>query len=377
MRLFTNDNIGPNNNPMRSRKNAAQAENLLVEQHLDAAPAAFFSATAKVNISSPLVRHYNVAEETQAAIMLLQLGQARQQKSVTSSDRKDRILEALFTKRTETIALLNLWCGLLSILQRMSPYIYTELGCPSKRHKVYCICNRPDDGVGFLLRTLEDHVMGDIMEEDRSHMNIENSEAAAIITRAVRGQRALLFEFLTQKKCCSSRNLLVEQHLDAAPAAFFSATAKVNISSPLVRHYNVAEETQAAIMLLQLGQARQQKSVTSSDRKDRILEALFTKRTETIALLNLWRRLLSILQRMSPYIYTELGCPSKRHKVYCICNRPDDGVGFLLRTLEDHVMGDIMEEDRSHMNIENSEAAAIITRAVRGQRALLFEFLTL
>ncbi|KAH3890032.1 hypothetical protein DPMN_014100 [Dreissena polymorpha] len=94
---------------------------------------------------------------------------------------------------------------------------------------------------------------------------------------------------LQQKNCCSSRNLLVEQHLDAAPAAFFSATAEVNISSPLVRHYNVPEEAQAAIMLLQLGQARQQKSVTSSDRKDHILEALFTKRTETIVLLNLWR----------------------------------------------------------------------------------------
>ncbi|KAH3810810.1 hypothetical protein DPMN_139208 [Dreissena polymorpha] len=35
---------------------------------------------------------------------------------------------------------------------------------------------------------------------------------------------------------CSSSNLLLEQLLNAARAAFFSAAAKVKVSTPLVRH---------------------------------------------------------------------------------------------------------------------------------------------
>ncbi|KAH3819707.1 hypothetical protein DPMN_121450 [Dreissena polymorpha] len=36
--------------------------------------------------------------------------------------------------------------------------------------------------------------------------------------------------------CCSSSNLLLEQYLNAARAAIFSAAAEVKVSTPLVRH---------------------------------------------------------------------------------------------------------------------------------------------
>ena len=54
-----------------------------------------------------------VSEEAQAAIFLLQMSQEEQQKSVTSSDRKDRIINSLFENRHETLAKINLFRGLL------------------------------------------------------------------------------------------------------------------------------------------------------------------------------------------------------------------------------------------------------------------------
>ncbi|KAH3831540.1 hypothetical protein DPMN_104810 [Dreissena polymorpha] len=37
-------------------------------------------------------------------------------------------------------------------------------------------------------------------------------------------------------RCCPSSNLLLEQHLNAAQAACFSAAAEVKVSTLLVRH---------------------------------------------------------------------------------------------------------------------------------------------
>ncbi|KAH3820954.1 hypothetical protein DPMN_122707 [Dreissena polymorpha] len=41
---------------------------------------------------------------------------------------------------------------------------------------------------------------------------------------------------LQQKKCCSSRKLLPEQHLDAAQAAIFAAAAEVKVSTHLCQN---------------------------------------------------------------------------------------------------------------------------------------------
>lgn len=78
------------------------------------------------------VKYHNVSEEAQAAINLFQLSQDKQQKSTTSCDRKDRLQDSLFEQRTETIARLNLYRGILSSFlvyvkrfQTESPQVHT------------------------------------------------------------------------------------------------------------------------------------------------------------------------------------------------------------------------------------------------------------
>ena len=73
-----------------------------------------------------------MSDEAQASIILLQMSQDQQQKSGTSSDRKDRILEFLFHRRFETETKLNLFRGLLEtfsgyvkIFQSECPLIHT------------------------------------------------------------------------------------------------------------------------------------------------------------------------------------------------------------------------------------------------------------
>ena len=73
-----------------------------------------------------------VSEEAQAAIFLLQMSQEEQQKSVTSSDRKDRIINSLFENRHETLAKINLFRGLLErfhgyvkVFQSEKPLVHT------------------------------------------------------------------------------------------------------------------------------------------------------------------------------------------------------------------------------------------------------------
>lgn len=79
-----------------------------------------------------IFQSHNLSEEAQAAVTLVQLDQEKQQKSLTSVDRKDRILEALFLNRRETIVKLNLFRGLLDTFhgyvksfQSESPVIHT------------------------------------------------------------------------------------------------------------------------------------------------------------------------------------------------------------------------------------------------------------
>lgn len=73
-----------------------------------------------------------MSENAEAAIALLQMSQESQQKSVSSQDRKDRILDGLFTNRRETVVKLNLFRGLLSVFfgfvksfQSEKPMIHT------------------------------------------------------------------------------------------------------------------------------------------------------------------------------------------------------------------------------------------------------------
>ncbi|XP_045177599.2 uncharacterized protein LOC123537819 [Mercenaria mercenaria] len=84
------------------------------------------------DIISQIFKNHQVSDEAQAAIILLQLSQAKQQKSTTSSERKDRILDHLFHNRRETITKLNLCRGLLcefqgfvKVFQSESPLIHT------------------------------------------------------------------------------------------------------------------------------------------------------------------------------------------------------------------------------------------------------------
>lgn len=57
---------------------------------------------------------------------------------------------------------------------------------------------------------------------------------------------------------------------------------------------DVSDEAQEAATVIQMNQNAQPKSNINHDRKDLILDALFTNRTETIMKLNLCRRLLGV-----------------------------------------------------------------------------------
>lgn len=57
---------------------------------------------------------------------ILHISQEQQQKTATSHDRKDRILSALFLNRTEIVIKLNLFCGLLSVIQGFVEKFQTE-----------------------------------------------------------------------------------------------------------------------------------------------------------------------------------------------------------------------------------------------------------
>ena len=66
---------------------------------------------------SQIFQDHNVSDQAQAAIILLQLSQERQHKSVTSNERKERILDSLFHNRRETLVKINLFRGLLDVFQ--------------------------------------------------------------------------------------------------------------------------------------------------------------------------------------------------------------------------------------------------------------------
>ncbi|XP_052816458.1 uncharacterized protein LOC128243033 isoform X1 [Mya arenaria] len=66
---------------------------------------------------SQIFQDHNVSDQAQAAIILLQLSQERQHKSVTSNERKEGILDSLFHNRRETLVKINLFRGLLDVFQ--------------------------------------------------------------------------------------------------------------------------------------------------------------------------------------------------------------------------------------------------------------------
>ena len=65
------------------------------------------------SLISQIFTDNKVSDEAQASIILLQMAQEQQQKSATSSERKERILSHLFQNRKETETKLNLFRGLL------------------------------------------------------------------------------------------------------------------------------------------------------------------------------------------------------------------------------------------------------------------------
>ncbi|KAH3715330.1 hypothetical protein DPMN_058036 [Dreissena polymorpha] len=68
-------------------------------------------------VVSKILTDKEVLDKAQAAIVLLQMSQEKQQKSKTSSDRKERIINSLFQNRRETEAMLNTYRGLLLTFQ--------------------------------------------------------------------------------------------------------------------------------------------------------------------------------------------------------------------------------------------------------------------
>ena len=69
------------------------------------------------SLVSHIFEEHQVSDEAQSAIVLTQMAQEKQQKSTTSSERKDRIINSLFLNRVETIVTLNMFRGLLSMFQ--------------------------------------------------------------------------------------------------------------------------------------------------------------------------------------------------------------------------------------------------------------------
>ncbi|XP_045192915.2 uncharacterized protein LOC123549137 [Mercenaria mercenaria] len=65
------------------------------------------------SVISQIFSNHQVSDEAQASVILLQISQEKQQKSVTSTERKDRILDYLFSRRNETETKLHLFRGLL------------------------------------------------------------------------------------------------------------------------------------------------------------------------------------------------------------------------------------------------------------------------
>jgi len=113
--------------------------------------------------------------EAQAAITLLQMSQDRQQKSATSTERKDRIVDHLFQNRRETFVKLNLYRGLLDTFQGFVKTFQTEKPLIHTLHEQMVVITR--ELLGMFIKP--EHIpnsITDLLKLDVTDRNIQKPD---------------------------------------------------------------------------------------------------------------------------------------------------------------------------------------------------------
>ncbi|KAL5016272.1 hypothetical protein ScPMuIL_005861 [Solemya velum] len=316
--------------------------------------AAFLTDEEKARYSplfDQIFKSHDVSKEAQAAITLLQFAQEKQQKSQTSHDRKDRILNALFINRTETIAMLNLCRGLLSIFQEYVKKFQTEAPQIHILHEQMVDITKTFMAIFIKPEHIPKHSVAALVKLDVSDRAIQKSDkdiavgkyALPLITKARqdKSQHYWLDTLPLRNKtirCLSVLDPYMQSHSQIQKAFKYLASLLPN----------VIREEETGCLDMELNAFCVDQQVTDlGDKYD-------GKRID----LGFW----SPVRKLKTFDNPRYPVLSK-----LVCALLTSFSGPLIEGTF-NVMGDIIEEDRSTMTIENYEAVAMIKTALKRKK---------
>ncbi|XP_053384313.1 uncharacterized protein LOC128550116 [Mercenaria mercenaria] len=294
------------------------------------------------------------------------MAQDKQQKSVTSHDRKDRILDALFTKRIETITLLNLFRGLLSVFQGYVKKFQAEVPQIHILHEQMVDITKTFLAMFIKPEHIPDNVSALVKLDvsDRSIQKTDRDLAVGIYAQSL----------ITKARMDKAQRHWLELLFMNLRTGYVSAATKIlqlpmknktiRCLSALDPELHGHSQVSAAFRYL----ANLLPNVVSGDEEGSLAMELNNY--------NVDRQVKAICEDFDDGKRVDLGFWSKVAHLKTFDNQRYPVLSklvFAMLTIFSgplvegtfNVMGDIIEEDRTRMNIENYEAVAIVKTALK------------